>query len=277
MRSRIVLEGLALECIIGIFDWERVNKQLVNIDLTLDVESAAGMTDDIHDAVDYKSLARDIKLMVEPSQFMLIEKMAEEIAAMCLGKNGVRSVTVKVSKPGALRGARNVAVEVTRPELGVTIHLGLGSNIEPEANIRKGLELLKSRFLVTAISPMYRSPAWGVSDSQPDYVNLAVSAVTDYDLFSTRAELRFIEELTGRRRHENKFAPRTLDIDLLLYGDITVNDEWGQIPHPHLLTKRFVYKPMMDIAAKTVIPGRGVPLETIAPVFDDSAGEIVKV
>lgn len=278
MKNRIMLEGLALECIIGVFDWERANKQRVDIDITLEADMQGGSTDDIRDTVDYKSLAKEIRGMVEPSQFMLIEKMAEEIASICLKKDGVRGVTVRVSKPGAVRGARNVSVEVTRPEQNVVLYIGVGSNVDPLVSIPRGLELIRSRFCVTAVSPMYRSPAWGVKEPQPDYINLAVSAVTDKDLFTTRAELRFIEESVGRKRTANKYSPRTLDLDLLLYGDAVLKDEWGEIPHPHLFTKRFVHKPMMDIAASVPIPGRrGACLQEIASAFDDPEDAIRKI
>lgn len=278
MKNRIILEGLTLECIIGVYDWERVNKQRVDIDITLEVEIQAGHTDDIRDAVDYKSLSKDIRAMVEPSQFMLIEKMAEEIASICLKRDAVRFVTVRVSKPGAVRGSRNVGVEVTRPERGVTVHLGVGSNVDPENNIQKGIELLRSRFGIIAVSPMYRSPAWGVAEPQPDYINLAVSAVTDKDLFATRAELRFIEESLGRKRVDDKCARRTLDIDLLLFGDAIIRDRWGEIPHPHLFTKRFVNMPMMDIAASIAIPGHGgESFRNIKPAFDDPEDAIRKI
>lgn len=275
MKNRIILEGLTLELIIGVFDWERVNKQRVDIDITLDADMQGGSTDDIRDTVDYKSLAKEIRAMLEPSQFMLIEKMAEEIASICLKREGVRFATVRVSKPGAVRGSRNVSVEVTRPERGVSFYIGVGSNVDPLVNIPRGLELIRSRFDVTAVSPMYRSPAWGVKEPQPDYINLAVSAVTEKDLFAVRAELRFIEESVGRKRTADKFSPRTLDLDLLLYGGASVKDEWGEIPHPHLFTKRFVHKPMMQIAVNAPIPGRGgACLKEISPAFDDPEDSI---
>ena len=278
MKHRIILEGLALELIIGVFDWERVNKQRVDIDITLEVDAQAGSTDDIRDAVDYKSLAKEIRAALEPSRFMLIEKMAEAIASLCLKRDGVRFVTVRVSKPGAVRGSRNVAVEVTRPEQGVTVYIGVGSNVDPQASISKGLALLRSRFGVSAVSPMYRSPAWGVKEPQPDYINLAASAVTDKDLFATRAELRFIEEALGRKRTGDKFAPRALDLDLLLYGGLAAKDEWGEIPHPHLFTKRWVHKPMMDIAQSVTIPWRGgESFGNIKPAFDDPQDAIRKI
>lgn len=115
--DRIYIRDLALRCIIGIFDFERDNKQDVVINVTLDCLpfTAAAASDSIDDAVDYKSLTKQIIAFVEPSEFGLIETMAEGIAQICLGHSEqVRRATVSVDKPGALRFARSVAVEVVR-------------------------------------------------------------------------------------------------------------------------------------------------------------------
>jgi len=115
--DRIYIRDLALRCIIGIFDFERDNKQDVVINVTLDCEpfTAAAASDSIEDAVDYKSLTKQIINFVEPSEFGLIETMADGIANICLGHSDkVQRATVCVDKPGALRFARSVAVEVVR-------------------------------------------------------------------------------------------------------------------------------------------------------------------
>ena len=278
MNDKVIVEGLEIECIIGIFDWERVTRQKVSVDLVLECDiSKAAKSDSIDDTIDYKSLSKAIAALVEPSQFMLIERMAEEIATLCLGRSGVRRVTVRVSKPGAVRGSRNVAVEIIRPKGLHRIYLGVGGNIDPEKNITEGLKLLRERFNVTAVSPAYRSPAWGVTEPQPDYINLAVSALTEKDLFATRAEIRWIEEIMGRKRTLNKFSPRTLDIDLLLYDDLIQKDEGGELPHPQLLTQQFVYLPMTDIEPDMVPPGQSSPLKDIKPRFLDPAMAIFPV
>ena len=115
--DRIYIKDLLLRCIVGINQDERDKKQdvVINIELHADL-AAAGRSDDIHDTVNYKTLKDQVVALVEDSSFFLIEKMAEEIAALCLACDGVEAARVLVEKPGALRFARTVGVEVFRSE-----------------------------------------------------------------------------------------------------------------------------------------------------------------
>lgn len=112
--DRIHIRDLHAQCIIGIYPEERVRKQAVVINLTMYTDlSKAGRSDEIGDTVDYKALKKEILRAVEASSFQLIERLAEHIATIVLGY-GVERVDVTVDKPGALRFARSVAVEVSR-------------------------------------------------------------------------------------------------------------------------------------------------------------------
>ena len=113
--DRIYIRDLALRCIIGVYPEERREKQDVTINVTLECDhSAAAASDRLEDAVDYKGIKKEIIRLVEGSQFQLIEALAERIAGLCLENSKVAAATVCVDKPGALRFARSVAVEVTR-------------------------------------------------------------------------------------------------------------------------------------------------------------------
>lgn len=113
--DRILIRDLALRCIIGIYPEERRNKQDVVINVILSGDfAAAGRSDDIADAVNYKEIKQTIVRFVEASSFNLIETLAERIAEICLRHPKVKEATVTVDKPGALRFARSVAFEVTR-------------------------------------------------------------------------------------------------------------------------------------------------------------------
>ena len=113
--DKITIRDLALRCIIGIYPEERENRQDVIINITMETDlRAAGTSDDLNDTVDYKAIKLKILDFVENSRFQLIESLAEGIAAICLNDARVQSATVTVDKPGALRFARSVAVEVTR-------------------------------------------------------------------------------------------------------------------------------------------------------------------
>lgn len=115
MTDRILIRDLALRCVIGIYPEERRAPQDVIINIALETDTrAAARSDSIEDAVDYKSLKKEIVELVERSSFQLVETLADRIAAACVARAGVRRATVTVDKPGALRFARSVAVEVVR-------------------------------------------------------------------------------------------------------------------------------------------------------------------
>jgi len=114
-HDRIHIRDLRLRCIVGTNPEEREKKQdvVINITLTADLAPAA-KTDALEDTVNYKAIKRDVVAMVEPSSFQLLETMAERIAGICLQREHVQQVTVLVEKPGALRFARTVGIEITR-------------------------------------------------------------------------------------------------------------------------------------------------------------------
>ena len=115
MTDQIQIKDLFLRAIIGINEEERSNRQdvLINIVLYADTR-AAGASDDISDAVNYRTITKRIIKLVEESRFYLVEKMAAGIAAICLEDPRVEKVSVRVEKPGALRFARSVGVEIHR-------------------------------------------------------------------------------------------------------------------------------------------------------------------
>ena len=115
MTDEIQIKDLHLRTIIGINDEERRNRQdvLINITLYADMR-AAGRSDDITDAVNYRTITKQVIKLVETSSFFLVEKMAAEIAAICLAEPRVERAWVRVEKPGALRFARSVGVEIER-------------------------------------------------------------------------------------------------------------------------------------------------------------------
>lgn len=114
-EDRIEIKDLLLRCIIGINESERENKQdvLINVALLGDF-SQAGASDDIHDTVNYRALTKEIVAAVESSKFFLVEKLGEQIAEICLRDEQVRRVQVSVEKPGALRFARSVGIQIER-------------------------------------------------------------------------------------------------------------------------------------------------------------------
>ena len=114
-NDKIFIRDLAIRCIIGVNQDERTEKQDVVINVVLFTDTRkAGQTDILEDSVDYKMVKKAVLSLVENSAFLLIEKLAEEIAKVCLGNSKVQKVNVTVDKPGVLRYARSVAVEIVR-------------------------------------------------------------------------------------------------------------------------------------------------------------------
>ena len=113
--DRIYIRDLTLRCIIGVHPDERRSKQDVLINMVLECDfGKAPETDAIEDTFNYKDINKKVIKLVEASDFNLIETMADRVAAICMEDERIRRVTVTVDKPGALRFARSVAVEVTR-------------------------------------------------------------------------------------------------------------------------------------------------------------------
>lgn len=115
MGDRIFLRGLEVECVIGFIEWERRVKQTVVIDLELPVDCrAAARVDEVDATLDYKKVAKRVIAFVEGTQFKLVETLAHRLALLVLEEFGVERIRVSVNKPGAIRGSRDVGVEIER-------------------------------------------------------------------------------------------------------------------------------------------------------------------
>lgn len=113
--DKIHIRDLLLRCVIGVREWERDMRQNVQLNVTLYADlSAAAASDDIEDTVDYVTIKKRIIRLVEDSEFHLVEALAEMVADACLEDPLVQAARVSVEKPGALRFARTVAVEILR-------------------------------------------------------------------------------------------------------------------------------------------------------------------
>jgi 2-amino-4-hydroxy-6-hydroxymethyldihydropteridine diphosphokinase len=126
------------------------------------------------------------------------------------------------------------------------VFLGLGSNIEPEINLRLAIAELRRRFGVTSLSPVYRSAAVGFDG--PEFLNLVVKIETEMEPAEIHRSLEDIHALAGRERGCDKYLSRRLDIDLLLYGQQCINQSPICVPRKDVLEYSFVLKPLADIA-----------------------------
>tara|TARA_Y100001935_G_scaffold238734_1_gene225592 strand:- start:885 stop:1238 length:354 start_codon:yes stop_codon:yes gene_type:complete len=115
MSNKIFVRDLEIEAIIGIFDWEREVKQLIKISFELEVDiDKAFKSDNIEDTFDYKNTSKKIIKFVEKSSFQLIETLAENVSKIILQDERVLNLSLSVSKPGALRGSKEVGLTIIR-------------------------------------------------------------------------------------------------------------------------------------------------------------------
>lgn len=138
-------------------------------------------------------------------------------------------------------------------------YLGLGSNLqEPVVQLQRAIASLAQlpNSQLVSVSPFYRNPPMG-DIVQPPYVNAVAAIDTDLTAWQLLQATQSIEQQQGRNREGPRWGPRTLDIDILLYGENVINEPQLQVPHPGLSQRNFVLYPLYDIAPELVIPGRG--------------------
>jgi 2-amino-4-hydroxy-6-hydroxymethyldihydropteridine diphosphokinase len=134
--------------------------------------------------------------------------------------------------------------------------LGLGTNLgDRRKNLARVLALLDKEkgIRVDEVSSVYESEPWGVID-QPGFLNMVARVSTTRDPRSLLAACTEIEAELGRVR-DRKWGPRVIDVDILLFDDLEMEEEGLTIPHPHMLEREFVMVPLLELQADIVIPG----------------------
>jgi 2-amino-4-hydroxy-6-hydroxymethyldihydropteridine diphosphokinase len=146
-----------------------------------------------------------------------------------------------------------------RQAQGVRAYIGLGSNMDdPAARVRSGMAALAqlTETEVEACSSLYRTEPVGLRE-QPDFFNAVCRVRTGLAPTALMSGLLEIERAYGRVRAGSPGGPRTLDLDLLLYGDEAIRSAELTVPHPRLHERAFVLYPLLEIDPELVIPGRG--------------------
>lgn len=142
----------------------------------------------------------------------------------------------------------------------VTAFVGLGANLgDAAATVRAALSALGGLedTRLERASRLYRTPAWGRRD-QPDFINAVACLRTGVSARALLDGLLSIERAAGRARIDGeRWGPRILDLDLLLYGDARIDQPGLQVPHPHLHERAFVLVPLLEIAPDVAVPGLG--------------------
>jgi 2-amino-4-hydroxy-6-hydroxymethyldihydropteridine diphosphokinase len=139
------------------------------------------------------------------------------------------------------------------------VFIGVGSNVEPEVHVPGALARLQEAIGLVRVSTFYSTPALG-RPSDPPFVNGVVEVRDRLPPAPLKQVLSRIEEAEGRRRGGDRFAPRPMDLDLLLHGDVVSSAPGLRLPHPDVTHRRFVALPLLELAPDLVLPGSGVRL-----------------
>ncbi|MCS7083414.1 MAG: 2-amino-4-hydroxy-6-hydroxymethyldihydropteridine diphosphokinase [Aquificaceae bacterium] len=144
------------------------------------------------------------------------------------------------------------------------LYLALGSNIDNRIeNILKAISALRDILEVKKISTIYESPPWGIT-SQPKFLNCAILCNADLPPFELLKEVKSIEKKLGRIQRE-RWGPREIDIDILIYGDLILKTPELEIPHPHLSSRDFFILPLIELSESILHPVYKKPLRDFLP------------
>ena len=259
MTDRIVMQGISARGRHGVLDFEKADGQDFVVDVTLEVDlRRAGRSDVLAHTVNYAEVAADVVSLITGPSLDLIETLAEQIAEAALRRPLVQAVEVTVHKPqapvGVPFGDVRVVVERHRDE---PVVIALGANLGAvrstlEAAVRALADV--DGLQITAVSDLFESDPVGGPD-QPVYLNAVVLARTRLAAFALLKELHAIEADHGRMR-ETRWGARTLDLDLIQYGDpesgseLVSQDPELMLPHPRAHERAFVLAPWLALDAE---------------------------
>lgn len=241
----------------GVFQEEKSlgQKFVLDIEVTLNL-SEAGKTGNLTKSVHYGELAHFIEEVFTEKSYDLIETAAEMTADAVLKKYDlVDSIKVKVKKPWAPIGRHleYAAVEIERG--WHEAYLSIGSNMgDKKENLNKAVEYLKENDYITVekVSTFIETEPWG-NVEQDVFVNGALKIKTVLSPKELLTVLLSVEEKMHRVR-EIKWGPRIIDLDLIFYDDIVLEDDFVTVPHPRMEEREFVLRPLCEIAPNKVHP-----------------------
>jgi dihydroneopterin aldolase/2-amino-4-hydroxy-6-hydroxymethyldihydropteridine diphosphokinase len=254
--DRIELRGLRVHGRHGVLPFERRDGQDFLIDAVLSVDTRpAAATDDLALTADYGTLSERLAQIVAGEPVQLIETLAQRLAEACLAEPVVQRVRITVHKPEApiSRAFSDVAVTITRDRPVPAVLARATDQLAATPGLR-----------VTAVSPVYETAPVG-GPEQPDFLNAVVLAVTDLPPADLLRRAQAIEA-AARRTREVRWGPRTLDVDIIAYGDRVSADPTLTLPHPRARERAFVLAPWRDTDPDAELPGYGPVAALLAAV-----------
>lgn len=249
--DKITVDRLKIFCNHGVYEEEKKNGQNFYVSAVLFLDTyPAGASDDLSRSVNYAELCHSITQFMQENRYNLIEAAAENLAAYILAENSaVRALELTVHKPEAPIGLPFENVSVTIYREWQKAYVALGSNIgDCRAFLDNAVEKISENPAVRLLkksSYILTKPYGGVE--QEDFLNGCIELETYLSPEHLLEFLHTIENEAGRTR-EVHWGPRTLDLDIILYGDKIINSEFLTVPHRDMQNRMFVLEPLCEIA-----------------------------
>jgi len=155
------------------------------------------------------------------------------------------------------------------------VYVAAGSNIEPERHLAMAVRELERQFPGVRFSPWYRNRAVGFEGE--DFINFVAGFATELAVAEVLARLHAIEELCGRPRDAPRWAPRSMDLDVLLYGDLVCQEPHLKLPRPDLLKRAYMLGPLAALAPDLVHPTEKQTIRELWQRFDRGAHTLLQV
>ena len=157
----------------------------------------------------------------------------------------------------------------------IAVYVSVGSNVERERFVREAVALLREAFGELVLSSVYETEPVGFAGQS--FFNLVAGFATQQSVVAVVSELRRIENCCGRVRNGSRHSSRTMDIDLLLYGELVTDGPPVALPRDEIVTRAFVLGPLAEIASNRIHPGEKQNYADLWSKFDDTAQRIRKI
>jgi len=155
------------------------------------------------------------------------------------------------------------------------VFVAAGSNVEPERNLASAAAQMRREFPDIRFSSWYRNPAVGFQGD--DFINFVAGFTTDLPVHEVIQRLQAIETICGRPREAPRWAPRSMDLDILLYDALVLDEPRLKLPRPDLLKRAFMLGPLAEIAPDLAHPTRGMTIGELWQRFDQAAHPMTRV
>ncbi|MFJ2621777.1 2-amino-4-hydroxy-6-hydroxymethyldihydropteridine diphosphokinase [Glutamicibacter sp. NPDC087344] len=258
--DRISISGISATGYHGVFDFEKRDGQTFVIDVELQVDlSRAAVSDNVLDTVHYGEVSELVVAQIQAGPWDLIEKLGSEIAdAILAAYPSVATVQVVVHKPQAPIPVpfSDVSITLTRHQRQHTAVIALGANLgDPQATLAAAVKELGAQLEILDLSPLAVTKPVGGPPDQPDYTNQVIQVRTrlsPHELLDLCQQI----EAAHHRTREVRWEARTLDLDIITYDHLVLDDARLTLPHPRAAIRGFVLAPWSWMDPDAVLEGQ---------------------